>query len=235
MTIEAGFFDDVFTAIDRVASEIFNLMCASRLFSGPGFGTQSGFRYISYTYEDVDPAYEIQHVCLPLNGPDATLPFEYLARYMGSMSFGVSYSSTGADPDKAAAIAAWRTGYVGTWATAIEELCGASCELGEETSVEVVTGFYERQTQTVEVSTPGRTYVLVFEANIGPDLVTEGPLAYWHVVPHGYQAQINLPTQAPQELSAIAESLSDIAMQDFNIALNNGQAIFSVKGKSTTG
>lgn len=44
-------------------------------------------------------------------------------------------------------------------------------------------------------------------------------------------ASIVMPTQA---LDSIAESLSDIAMADYEISLNHGQSIFSVRGKVTT-
>lgn len=233
MAVEAAFYDDIFGAIDAIAFYAYLELAAGRLFTAPEFGTQSGFKYIAITFDNSGDPYQIQNVMLPMNGPDALIPFQYLYPSMGGMMSDVLFSYPTGDPTRSAAIAAWVTAYIGTWMTAIEELTGGTCTLGDGTEVEIVTDVFSRQTRIVEVSTSGRTFNVSFEANIGPSVISSGPMANWYMAPTSYKPVGSITAGSSKALDAIAQNTADIAAQDFTMTINNGQSAFSVKGKTS--
>lgn len=232
--LEVAFCDKVWPAIESAAVTIWGGLTTGQPYSGPFFGTQNGFRYVGVSTEFEAGTYTFRWAFLPLVGPTATVPMEYLVQEITNFLRYVEHAPPSSLPSESAAMGNWRTAYLGTIMTCLEQLTGASCDLGESVELVVVAGLAKRTVQTVTASTAGRTYQLNFEANSGP---AEQPTSMegWYVQAEPWQAKVNLPgTGESGQLDRAVEALEDIAAQDYQISINNGQAIFSVKGKITS-
>lgn len=88
-------------------------------------------------------------------------------------------------------------------------------------------------TTSYQITTDTQTMVDVSTLSGGNGNLVAGNLGFGAPVPSVPSGPANLYVNSPA-IQSMASSLSDIAMTDYEISLNHGQSIFSVRGKVTT-